>query len=110
VAIVALLIARRFARGIVDPLQMVGAADGALAKHETAAALVSEAQLPADELGDFIRKRNVRVRELLNKQEALLAEQRARGEAAAELERLSYSMVHRTVPGRGGKDGRMCRG
>jgi signal transduction histidine kinase len=94
VALAAIVIARRFARGIVDPLRTLDAADRALLSNETAAAFVSEDRLPADEIGDTIRKRNRRVRELLQNQEALLAEQRARAKAAAELERLSYSMVH----------------
>lgn len=90
----ATLIVRRFARGIVDPLRMLAEADGALARNDTSAAFVSEFRLPADEIGDFVRKRNVRVKELLQNQEMLLAEQRARAEAAAELHRLSYTMVH----------------
>lgn len=93
-ALAATVIARRFARGIVDPLRTLDAADRALLRSDTAAAFVSEERLTADEIGDSIRKRNRRVKELLRNQEALLAEQRARAEAAAELERLSYSMVH----------------
>ena len=52
------LIARRFARGIVDPLRMLEEADRALVRNETATAFVSEKRLPADEIGDSIRKRS----------------------------------------------------
>jgi signal transduction histidine kinase len=94
VGLAAVLIARRFARGIVDPLRMLDMADRALMRNDVTSGFVSEQRLPPDEIGDAIRKRNSRVRELLQHQEALLAEQRARAEAAAELQRLSYSMVH----------------
>jgi len=78
VGFAAVLIARRFARGIVDPLRMLETADRALMRNDIASGLVSEQRLPPDEIGDAIRKRNSRVRELLQHQEALLAQQRAR--------------------------------
>ena len=94
VGLAAILGGRRLARGIVDPLRMLSAADHALASNDKPAAFVAEQRLPADEIGDFARKRNLRVKELIAHQEALLREQEARAEAAAELEGISYSMVH----------------
>jgi signal transduction histidine kinase len=94
VALAAALGARRLARGIVDPLRLLSAADRALASNDKPAAFVPEHGLPADEIGDFARKRNLRVKQLIEHQEALLREQAERAEAAAELERISYSMVH----------------
>lgn len=88
------LVVRRFARDIVDPLKLLSDAERALARDQKNDAFVAESQLHPDEIGDFVRKRNIRVRELMDKQEALLREQRERAEAAAELERISYSMVH----------------
>jgi signal transduction histidine kinase len=88
------LIAGRFALRIVRPLEMAGEADRELAAGDEKRAMVPEENLPGNEIGDFIRKRNVRIHELIERQRALVKEQKARAEAAAELELLSYSMVH----------------
>lgn len=94
VGLAASLVTRRFTRAIVDPLRLISEADRALTSNLKSAAFVAENRLPADEVGDFARKRNMRVKKLLEYQEALLKEQQERAEAAAELERISYSMVH----------------
>jgi signal transduction histidine kinase len=94
VGLAAGLIARGFARGIIDPLRLVDAADRALAKGDEDSAIVPEERLPQDEIGEFIRKRNFRIKELIGRQRELAEEQEARAEASAELEGLAYSMVH----------------
>jgi signal transduction histidine kinase len=94
VALVASLAARRFMRSLVDPLRMVNEADQALASGDERLAIVQEQALPENEIGDFVRLRNARVKELVRRQRELISEQKARAQAAVELERLSYSMVH----------------
>lgn len=94
VGLVASLAARRFARSLVDPLQWVNEADQALASGNDRFAIVQEQGLPQHEFGDFVRLRNARVKELMQRQRELIREQKARAQAAVELERLSYSMVH----------------
>lgn len=60
------------ARGIVRPLHMLKQSDHALAGGDDTAALVSEQNLPADEIGEFVRLRNARVKALLEQQRQLL--------------------------------------
>jgi signal transduction histidine kinase len=57
-------------------------------------AIASEENLPTNEIGEFVRKRNARIRALVERQQELALEQKRRTEAAAELEHMSYSMVH----------------
>jgi signal transduction histidine kinase len=90
----AALLGGRFARRIVGPVEALSLADQALARGDEKEAMVSEQSLPDNEIGDFVRKRNSRIRELLDRQRELAREQKARAEAAAELQRISYSMVH----------------
>jgi signal transduction histidine kinase len=94
VGLVTSLMAIRFARAIVNPLGMASEADRALARGDEEGAMVPEEGLPGNEIGEFVRKRNVRIKELMERQRELVKEQKGRAEAAAELERLSYSMVH----------------
>ena len=81
-------------RAIIRPLRIVSQADIALAAGDETRAIASEENLPANEVGDFVRKRNARIKQLIERQQALALEQKRRAEAAAELERMSYSMVH----------------
>ena len=90
----ATLVTWRWVRSIVRPLRIAGQADMALATGDETDAIASEENLPANEVGDFVRKRNARIKQLIERQRALALEQKRRGEAAAELERMSYSMVH----------------
>ncbi len=89
-----LLLAWSSTRRIIRPIQMLHAADRALAIGDESAATVPEAGLPADELGELVRRRNLRVKAVFayNQQ---LEEQTARlKEAMAELEHMSYSIMH----------------
>lgn len=90
----ATVLAGAFAQRIIRPVQALTEADQALANGDEDRAMVCEERLPEDEIGDFVRNRNLRIREQLQRQRDLVREQQARAEAAAELERLSYSMVH----------------
>jgi signal transduction histidine kinase len=91
---IGLLMAKGFNRTIIEPLRLAGEADRALARGEETAALVSEAGLPRDEIGDFITQRNSNVRKLFDRERELLKAEKCRAEAATALEALSYSMVH----------------
>ena len=57
-------------------------------------AMASEENLPTNEIGEFVRRRNERVKALMERQRELVLEQKRSAEAAAELERMSYSIVH----------------
>ena len=92
--LIAAFIAWNFARRIIDPLQLASDANRALADGDQQNAFVAEENLPHDEIGDFIRNRNVNVGKLFERERELLKEQQRRAEAAAALERVSYSMVH----------------
>jgi signal transduction histidine kinase len=89
-----IMLAGAWARGIVRPLRMVSEADVALAGGNEAGAMACEENLPTNEIGEFVRKRNFRVKALMERQRELVLEQKRRAEAAAELERMSYSIVH----------------
>jgi signal transduction histidine kinase len=93
-ALIAVWVARRFAKHFVDPLRVASEADRSLARGEEDGAIVPEKDLPKDELGDFIRQRNANVRSLFKHERELLKEQERRAEAARALEGISYSMVH----------------
>jgi signal transduction histidine kinase len=93
-ALSATLVTGRWARSIVRPLRIVGEADVALGKGDETGAIASEENLPANEVGDFVRKRNARIKQLIERQRTLALEQKRRAEATGELERMSYSMVH----------------
>jgi signal transduction histidine kinase len=92
--LVATVVTWGWIRAIIRPLSIVSNADVALATGNETGAIVPEENLPANEVGDFVRKRNVRIKQLIERQRALALEQKRRAEAAAELERMSYSMVH----------------
>ena len=87
-------LAGAWARGIVRPLRIVSEADFALAGGDEAGAMASEENLPKNEIGEFVRRRNDRVKALMERQRELVLEQKRSAEAAAELERMSYSIVH----------------
>lgn len=84
----------RVSLNIVHPLALVSKADQALASGNERGAIAPEQNLPENEFGDFIRNRNRRIKLLFRRQRELLREQKARAQAATELERVSYSMVH----------------
>jgi signal transduction histidine kinase len=87
-------LAAAWARSIVEPLGRVGDADAALAAGHETRAKASEENLPGNEIGEFVRRRNERVQILMERQQELVMEQTRSAEAAAELERVSYSIVH----------------
>ncbi len=89
-----ILLAGAWARGIVRPLRFVSEADVALAAGDESGAMACEEDLPKNEVGDFVRRRNRRVKALMERQRELVLEQTRSAEAAAELERMSYSIVH----------------
>jgi signal transduction histidine kinase len=88
------VLAGAWARGIVRPLRILSEADLALAGGNEEAAMASEENLPANEIGAFVRRRNQRVKALMQRQQELVLEQKRSAEASAELERMSYSIVH----------------
>lgn len=90
----ATIAAGRWARAIVRPLRIVSEADAALVAGDETGAIASEENLPPNEIGEFVRKRNARIKTLVERQRELTLEQKRRAEAAAELEHMSYSMVH----------------
>lgn len=94
VGIVAVVVAARISRNIIAPLNLLGKADQALARGDEQSAFVPETNLRLNELGEFVRKRNRRVKLLINRHRELLHEQKARAEAARALQRVSYSIVH----------------
>jgi signal transduction histidine kinase len=93
-SVVGVALAGAWARGIVRPLRMVSEADLALAGGDEGGAMASEEGLPTNEIGEFVRRRNDRVKALMERQRELVLEQKRSAEAAAELERMSYSIVH----------------
>jgi signal transduction histidine kinase len=93
-ATIATIGAWRWARAIVRPLRSVSEADIALAAGDETGVIASEENLPDNEIGEFVRNRNVRTKTLVERQRELTLEQKRRTEAAAELEHMSYSMVH----------------
>jgi len=88
------LLAGAWARSIVQPLRMAGQADTALAAGDQVHALASEENLPRNEIGDFVRRRNDRVKALMERQHELVHEQKRSADAAAQLEQIAYSIVH----------------
>ena len=92
--LVGITLAAAWARGIVRPLRFVNEADTALAGGDEAQAMACEENLPKNEIGEFVRRRNDRVKALMERQRELVLEQKRSAEAAAELERMSYSIVH----------------
>jgi signal transduction histidine kinase len=93
-AVAAVLVVASFARKIVQPVKALSEADQALARGDEKAAIVAENWLPDNEIGQLVLQRNRRIRELLERQRELAREQQARAEVSAELQRISYSMVH----------------
>ena len=93
-ATIATIGAWRWARAIVRPLRSVSEADIALATGDETGVIASEENLPDDEIGEFVRNRNARIKTLVERQRELTLEQKRRSEAAAELEHMSYSLVH----------------
>lgn len=89
-----LVLAGIWAKGILEPLRMIGDADASLAAGNEAAGITPEEKLPSNEIGEFVRRRNRRVKVLLERQRELVQEQKRSAEAAEELERMSYSIVH----------------
>jgi signal transduction histidine kinase len=90
----ATIVAWGWARAIVRPLRTVSEADAALAAGDETGVIASEENLPDNEIGEFVRNRNARIKTLIERQRELTLEQKRRTEAAAELEHMSYSMVH----------------
>ncbi len=92
--LVVVLLAWSSTRRIIRPIQMLYESDRALAVGDRKAAVVPEQGLPNDELGELVRRRNVRVKAVFAYQQQL-EEQAARlKEALSELEHMSYSIMH----------------
>jgi signal transduction histidine kinase len=81
-------------RRITRPIQMLERSDRSLAGGDEATALVSENDLPDDEIGELVRARNARVRALLANQKQLEERTSKLHEALAELDQMSYSIMH----------------
>ena len=81
-------------RKILALVEAVKVADDAFLRGEKQAAVVREERLPKDEIGDFLRNRNKRITCSYEQERRLLQEQKRRTEYEAELEVMSYSMVH----------------
>lgn len=94
VGLIGIAVISAFARQIAHLLRSTVEADKALARGDEERSIVPEEGLPDDEIGDFVRERNSRVKQLIARQKELVQEQEKRAKAAAELEALSYSMVH----------------
>jgi signal transduction histidine kinase len=94
VGIISIVIAAWLAGQIVRPIQLVTDADRELASGNERAAITTEQHLPRNEMGEFVRQRNRRIKELIIRQHQLEHEQKARAETIAELDHISYSMVH----------------
>ena len=80
VAVLFVLISVLFTRAIIRPIHAFRRAETALAEGDERSVFVADSEIPNNELGDVLRKRNERLRNL----------QETRG----ELEKLSYSIVH----------------
>jgi signal transduction histidine kinase len=92
--LVVVLLAANSTRRIIRPIQMYHESDRALAVGDPTAAIVSEEGLPQDELGELVRKRNARVRAVFAYQQQLEERSAKLKEALAELEHMSYSIIH----------------
>ncbi len=73
---------------------MLQESDRALAIGDEAAATVSEHGLPRDELGELVRRRNGRVKAVFAYQQQLEEQTAKLKQALAELEDMSYSIMH----------------
>ncbi len=92
--LVVLALAWSSTRRIIRPIQMLHESDRALAIGDEKAAAVPEERLPQDELGELVRRRNVRVKEVFAYQQQLEAQTAKLKEALSELEHMSYSIMH----------------
>ena len=86
----------RFITSIVKPLEALNEAESALIENQPlnrSEIFVPESNIPSDEIGEVIRRRNQRVQALLDQQEQLAAEQTHRAELLGRMlqETLTFS-------------------
>ncbi len=93
-AVLVVLLAWSSSRRVIGPIQMLHESDSALAMGDEAAAKVPEEGLAADELGDLVRRRNVRVKAVFAYQKQLQDQATKLRDALTELEHMSYSIMH----------------
>lgn len=93
-AFIVALLAWSSTRRIIRPIQLLHESDRGLAIGDQKASVISEVGLPHDELGELVHKRNSRVRRILAYQEELEQRTARLKDALAELEHMSYSIVH----------------
>ena len=89
-------LAWRFTRKIVRPLEALNQAEAALVENPQSGGadiLVPEQDLPDDEIGEVVRRRNYRVKRLLEQQQQLAAEQENRAQLLGKMlhEALTFS-------------------
>jgi signal transduction histidine kinase len=93
-ALIVVLLAWNSTRQIIRPIRMLSESDRALARGDENAAEVPEEGLPQNELGDLVRQRNARVKEIFAYQRQLEERTGKLKETVAEMEDMSYSMIH----------------
>jgi signal transduction histidine kinase len=79
---------------LLKPIRLLGESDNAFARRDEAAAVVSEAGLPDDELGELVRQRNARVKAVFDYQRQIEARSAKLQEMINEIEHISYAIVH----------------
>lgn len=79
---------------LLRPLRLLRDSERALARRDEANAFVPEDGLPNDELGEFVRQRNARVRTVLDYQRQLEERTAKLHEMVSEIEHISYAIVH----------------
>ena len=79
---------------IMHPVRMLTQSDGGLAAGQETLALVPENNLPNDEIGELVRRRNSRVKAIVEYQRQLQDRTTKLREMIGELEHISYAIVH----------------
>ncbi len=93
-ALVVCFLAWHSTRRIIRPLKLLSESDRALAIGDESTAIVSEEGLPNDEIGQLVRRRNSRIKALFAHQRKLEERTAKLKETVAELEHMSYSIMH----------------
>ncbi len=89
-----LFLAWRTTRRILRPIEILSESDRALAIGDESTAIAPENNLPEDELGALVRRRNQRIKALFAHQRQLEERSAKLRETVAELEHMSYSIMH----------------
>lgn len=90
----AALCASIYTSRLLKPIRLLGESDNAFARRDEAAAVVSEAGLPDDELGELVRHRNARVKAVFDYQRQIEQRSVKLQEMINEIEHISYAIVH----------------